>query len=109
MVTLASQDRTRRNVELGPDSWDPPQRISTLPLLDTHEAQDRFLCSPSAVLESLGLRIPAALARHIRRSDPPPPAQPPLAQQAVAAEREPVPTHEHAPAAQKPKRARKKK
>jgi hypothetical protein len=70
MVTLSSQERSQGNQNA--ESWDPPSRISSLPPLDTREAQDRFLTSPTAVVESLGLRIPAALARHIRRSDPPP-------------------------------------
>src|SRR5690349_10573603 len=52
----------------------PPRRISTLPPLDNHEQQDRFLRSPSAVLESIGLRVPAALAQHITRRSSPPPA-----------------------------------
>lgn len=55
------------------DSYYPPQRTSTFPVLDSPEAQDRFLCSPTAVLESLGLRIPAALAEHLKRSSVPPP------------------------------------
>ena len=57
----------------------PPRRISTLPPLDNSEAQESFLRSPSAVLESIGLRVPAALAEHIRSrrssAPPPPPAQ----------------------------------
>ena len=61
----------------------PPRRISTLPPLDNHEAQESFLRSPSAVLESIGLRVPAALAAHIRRSSvPPPPATPSVSQAA---------------------------
>jgi hypothetical protein len=56
----------------------PPRRISTLPPLDNQAAQEGFLRSPSAVLESIGLRVPAALAAHIirRSSVPPPPASP---------------------------------
>jgi hypothetical protein len=58
------------------DSY-PARRISSFPPLEDHAAQDRFLRSPSAVLESIGLRVPAALAQHIRRSSvPPPPAMP---------------------------------
>lgn len=58
------------------DSLDPfpPPRNSSLPPLESREAQDQFLRSPTAVVESLGLRIPAALSQHIkRRSAPPPP------------------------------------
>jgi hypothetical protein len=58
------------------DSLDPfpPPRNSSLPPLESREAQDEFLRSPTAVVESLGLRIPAALSQHIkRRSAPPPP------------------------------------
>jgi hypothetical protein len=52
----------------------PPPRNSSLPPLESREAQDEFLRSPTAVLESLGLRIPAALSQHLkRRSAPPPP------------------------------------
>jgi hypothetical protein len=53
----------------------PPPRQSVLPPLDSREAQSEFLRSPTAVVESLGLRIPAALSQHIRRrsSLPPPP------------------------------------
>jgi hypothetical protein len=61
----------------------PPRRISTLPPLDDREAQEGFLRSPSAVLESIGLRVPAALAAHIRRSSAPPP---PPSRSAQAAE-----------------------
>ena len=76
----------------------PPRRISTLPPLDNHEAQESFLRSPSAVLESIGLRVPAALAEHIRlrrsSAPPPPPAQ---AEPAVSA---PAPAPQAAEAAE---------
>ena len=51
----------------------PPPRISSLPPLESREAQDQFLSSPEAVVGSLGLRIPAALSQHIRRRSAPPP------------------------------------
>ena len=70
MTTLASRHDSGESREAH-ESWDPPQRISSIPPLPTHEEQARFLCSPAAVLESLGLRIPAALARYVRRAEQP--------------------------------------
>jgi hypothetical protein len=53
----------------------PPPRSNSLPPLESREAQSLFLTSPTAVVESLGLRIPKALSQHIKRrsSLPPPP------------------------------------
>jgi hypothetical protein len=50
----------------------PPSRLSSFPPLAGPEEQDRFLRSPTAVLNSLGLRVPAALAQHLRRQSEPP-------------------------------------
>jgi hypothetical protein len=60
------------------DSVDPfpPPRLNSLPPLESREAQSEFLTSPTAVVASLGLRIPAALSQHIRRRSSLPPAPP---------------------------------
>jgi hypothetical protein len=64
----------------------PPPRQSVLPPLESREAQSEFLSSPTAVVESLGLRIPAALSQHIRRrsSLPPPVPSAPAAVEEVS-------------------------
>jgi hypothetical protein len=68
----AAQPEAPRAVAVQPPPSEPEDRPSTLPP-EALEAHDAFVRSPAAVIESLGIRVSAAVAAKLRQSSLPPP------------------------------------